>query len=69
MASISLRNLLKPTPKKLRRLGNAMFSVGTGMAIPAVYMDSKLLAGFLFGMGAIGKFITSLFAEDDEQPS
>lgn len=68
MAKLSFKNLAKPTPANLRRLGNAMFSVGTGMAVPAVFMDSKLLAGILFGMGALGKFITSLFAEDSAIP-
>lgn len=59
-----LKHLLKPTPKKLRRLGNAMAALSTGAVIPAFLSDNRALALAIFVVGAIGKFLSSLFSEE-----
>ena len=64
--NFSHRNLFKPTPKKLVRIGNALATLGTSVAIPTALMDHKGLAIGIFIAGAIGKLLTSFFAEDDQ---
>lgn len=60
-----LKNLLKPTPKKLRRLGDAMAALAGGAAVPAFLSENKTLAVVLFIVGALGKFLSVLFAKED----
>jgi hypothetical protein len=59
-----LSNLNKPTPKFWKRLGNALFAVSTGCTIPAILTDNQVLAYIIFGLGALGKFITSLTSDE-----
>lgn len=66
---LSLKNLRKPTPKKWRRLGNALATVSTGIAIPTALLGSMIVAGVILGVGALGKFIAEMTKEDDDKPS
>lgn len=57
--------LKRKTPKKWKRIGNAMVAAsiaGAGFAFMAEY---KWMSAAVFGLGVIGKFITEL-ATDPE---
>lgn len=55
-----LKNYWKPTPKKWRKLGDALLIVSTS-AIPLQLSGYNSVAIALFIIGIAGKFITNLF--------
>jgi len=63
--SFNTKNIFKPTPKRMRRLGNALLGASQGVAIPAVYSDHKYIALAVLITGWAGKLITEFFADDD----
>ena len=56
--------MLVPTPKKFRRLGNALLSLTTAVAIPSWATDHKWIGWSIFAAGVLGRFLVELFAED-----
>ena len=56
------QNYWKPTPKKWRKIGDALLAVST-MGVPAVLMNHHWVGVSLFITGIIGKFLTNLFTE------
>jgi hypothetical protein len=56
------QNYWKPTPKRWRKIGDALLAVST-MGVPAVLMNHHWVGISLFIIGVIGKFLTNTFAE------
>lgn len=53
-----------PTPKKWRKLGDALLGVSTTITGFAIYEDVKWIAYTALIIGVIGKFLTNFFTED-----
>lgn len=60
---VGIKHYEKPTPKKLRRLGDALLSVSTAITGAGIASDNKTLAIIALITGVAGKFLTNLFAE------
>jgi len=58
------KNYYQPTPKKWRKLGDALLGVAL-MGIPADLAGYKWVGVTLFALGVIGKFLTNFFSEDE----
>ena len=59
----SHRSYMQPTPKNLRRLGDAVLSVSLFITAAAIAQDVDVLGYISLGIGGIGKFLTNFFAE------
>jgi len=60
-----------PTPKKWRKLGDALLGVSTTITTYAIAADyEKWVALTALLLGVLGKFLTNFFSEDgvDTQP-
>jgi hypothetical protein len=55
----------KPTPKKMRKLGDALLAVSTTISLYAITEEMKALALGAVILGAVGKFLTNFFAEEE----
>ena len=64
-----LKGYYKPTPKKLRKLGDALLGSSQFLTGYAIIMDEKYLAITCIIIGTIGKFLTNFFTEKDETTS
>ncbi len=60
----SVKNLNKNTPAKLRKLGNALFAFSAVICAGSAISDYPNLAIAALIVGAIGKFITELFTDE-----
>ncbi len=57
---------LSPTPKKMRKLGDALLAVSTTIATYAIADDwSKWAQISALMLGVVGKFLTNFFTEDE----
>lgn len=54
----------KPTPAKLRKLGDALLGSSQFLTGYAIIMDEKYIAIGCIVIGTIGKFLTNFFTED-----
>jgi hypothetical protein len=57
---------LAPTPKKMRKLGDALLAVSTTIATYAIaedMMKSIQISALL--LGVVGKFLSNFFTEDE----
>ena len=63
---ISIKNYYQPTPKKLRKIGDALLGSSQFLTGYAVVMDEKWLAFTCIANGTIGKLITNFFVEEVE---
>ena len=59
-----LSQYAKPTPRNMRKLGDALLAVSTMLSTYAVAEDMKYFALATILIGAIGKFFTNFFAEE-----
>jgi hypothetical protein len=59
-----LKNIFKPTPAKMRKLGEAFLGIAA-MGVPAEVAEYKWTGITLFVIGIVGKFITTMFTEDE----
>lgn len=66
MAKFSLRNFRRPTPKKIKRFGNAVFLASQGAAALALVGEERWLAIGLTVAGFLGKLLSEFF---DTSPS
>jgi len=55
-----------PTPKRWRKLGDALLGVSTTITGFAIMEEYKWLAISALALGVIGKFLTNFFKEDDQ---
>ena len=60
-----MKNYWKPTPKKWRKLGDALLGVSTTITGFAIYEEAKWVAIAALLCGVVGKFLTNFFAEDE----
>jgi len=54
---------MQPTPRNLRKLGDALLGVTAAITAAAIAKDVEILAYISLGIGIIGKFLTNFFAE------
>lgn len=59
-----LKNYYKPTPKKWRKLGDALLGVSTIITTYAVYENVHWVAMTALITGVVGKFLTNFFTKD-----
>ena len=59
-----MKNYYKPTPKKLRILGDTLLSIGTFITASAIASQNEWLAYTALGIGVIGKFFTNFFVDE-----
>jgi hypothetical protein len=59
-----LKNYYKPTPKKWRKLGDALLAVSVTITGFAMYENVQWVALTSLITGVIGKFLTNFFKED-----
>lgn len=52
----------KPTPKKMRRIGDALLLVST-LFTNEVMIDKPIVASVAMITGVVGKFLTNFFSE------
>ena len=57
-------NYYSPTPKKWRKLGDALLGISTTITGFAIYENEKWIALTALILGVIGKFLTNFFGED-----
>jgi hypothetical protein len=57
-------NYMKPTPKKWRKLGDALLGMSLFITGTAVYNDVDWLVYTSAAIGVIGKFLTNFFSEE-----
>jgi hypothetical protein len=53
-----------PTPKKWRKLGDALLAVSTTVTTYAIVEEYKWIALAAVLLGAVGKFMTNFFSEE-----
>lgn len=53
-----------PTPKKWRKIGDALLATSTTITSFAIYEDAKAVAIAALVLGSLGKFLTNFFSED-----
>ena len=63
---LGIRELLSKTPKILVRIGNTLVAMSTAAAGVALYMENKEWAIWIFAAGILGKGLTMLFGEPNE---
>lgn len=63
---MKLKNYSMPTPKKLKRFGDALLGVSTTITGFSLYNDMKEVAIIALIIGSVGKFITNFFAPEEE---
>ncbi len=59
----SHRSYMQPTPRNLRKLGDATLSVAAFIVATAIAKDLEVLGYISLGFGVMGKFLTNFFAE------
>lgn len=58
------KDYYSPTPKKWRKLGDALLAASTAITGFAMYEDIKWLAITALITGVVGKFLSNFFTED-----
>ncbi len=74
-----MKHYWRPTPKKWRKLGDALLAVATVIAIGGIWQYDSLkeiftpqelkimiVSSIIFGV--VGKFLTNFFKEDNSEP-
>ena len=59
-----IKNYYSPTPKKWRRLGDALLGVGMFVTGISIYNEFKWVAIASVVLCIIGKFLTNFFSDD-----
>lgn len=62
-----VKSYYQPTPKKMRKIGDALLGASQFMTGYSIVMDEKWLAFICIAIGTIGKFMTNFFVEEEEQ--
>lgn len=74
-----MKHYYAPTPKKWRKIGDAILAVGTAVTAGGLIgfdqlkeifstHELKVIIGVFFALGVIGKFLTNFFKEDGDPP-
>lgn len=59
-----MKNYYAPTPKKWRKLGDALLGVSTTITTFAIIEEMKWIAITALVLGVIGKFLSNFFTEE-----
>lgn len=59
-----MKNYYAPTPKKWRKLGDALLGVSTTITTFAIMEEMKWIAITALVLGVIGKFLSNFFTEE-----
>lgn len=59
------KNYYGPTPKRWRKLGDALLGVSTTITGYAIMEDYKWIAFSALILGVIGKFLTNFFSDEE----
>jgi hypothetical protein len=62
--NFSISHYFKPTPKRFRILGDALYSASVAVGGYAILNDMKYLALSILVSGWAGKFMTNFFKDD-----
>lgn len=63
----TLKSYWAPTPKKLRKLGDALLGVFTLTSMSSMITDHKALAITSLVIGVLGKVLSNFFSEDSTE--
>jgi hypothetical protein len=63
---LKLKNYYKPTPKKWRKIGDALLGVSM-LSVPSELAGYSAIAISLFVLGVVGKFLTNFFSDDNDE--
>ena len=58
-----IKHIYKPTPKQMVKLGNALHMVSLS-SIPVSISGHEVIGYIMLGIGVVGNFITTLFADE-----
>jgi len=58
-----LEKYYKPTPRNLRKLGDALLGVSGFVTASAISANNQWIAYVALGIGIFGKFLTNFFTE------
>ena len=61
-----IKSYYQPTPKKMRKIGDALLGASQFLTGYSIVMDEKYLAFTCIAIGTIGKFMTNFFVEEEE---
>lgn len=61
-----LKNYYKPTPKRMRKFGDALLGSCQFLTGFSVIMEEKWLAIACIIIGTIGKFLSNFYTEEEE---
>lgn len=61
---IGVNEYNKPTPNKMRKLGDALLSVSATITTYGIASDNKLVAIIALLSGVAGKFLTNFFSDN-----
>mgnify|MGYP003347680439 CR=1 FL=1 len=59
-----MNNYYKPTPKKWRKIGDALLGVSTMITSFSIYENIQWLAISALMTGVVGKFLTNFFSKN-----
>lgn len=62
--SFSMKSYWAPTPKKIRKVGDALLGVFSITSMSSMVMDNKHLAIASLILGVVGKILTNFFGEE-----
>lgn len=61
---IGFKHYFKPTPERIKRLGNALFTTAIAFSTFSYVLQNQTAGMVIFAVGAVGKFITEFFTEE-----
>lgn len=63
---MKLKNYWAPTPKKIRKLGDALLAMSMYAQTQQMFTGQTKLLTIISIVGLVGKFLTNFFAEDGQ---
>jgi hypothetical protein len=64
ITKFSKKGYWKPTPKKMRKMGDALLGVFSITSVSSMIMDNKSLAIASLIIGVVGKVLSNFFTEE-----
>lgn len=62
--TFSMKSYWAPTPKKARKIGDALLGIFSITSMSSMFMDDKTLAIISLIVGVVGKVLTNFFSEE-----
>ena len=63
-----IKRYYAPTPKKWRKIGDALLATSTTITAYAITNHTDWLAYTSLALGVVGKFLTNLFTDETVKP-